>query len=181
MNSEIKMTENTDNIELRSEKVRNIIGQIPPSIIRIGITVIFFVIAGLLTASYFFKYNYTIETTATIYQQNDTTFIQIKIPANEINKVKKGHQVILSFDKIQNLYNNRVITQIQTIPNRLQIIENEGYFIAQIKIPYNLKTPENEIIEIFDKTEVKAEIITDKISFFDRIIEPFKSIMNARE
>ncbi len=175
------MAENTDNIELRSEKVRNIIGQIPPRIIRIGITVIFFVIAGLLTGSYFFKYNYTIDTSATIEQHNDTTFIQIKVPANEIYKVKKGQQIILSFDKIQNLYNKRVVTQIQTTPNRLQIKENEGYFIAQIKIPHNFKTPENEIIEIIDKTEVKAEIITDKISFFDRIIEPFKIIMNARE
>lgn len=175
------MSENIDNIELRSEKVRNIIGQIPPRIIRIGITVIFFVIAGLLTGSYFFKYNYTIDTSATIYQRNDTTFIQITIPANEIDKVKKGHQVILSFDKIQNLYNKRVVTQIQTIPNRLQIKDNEGYFVAQVKILHNFKTPENEIIEIINKTEVKAEIITDKISFLDRIIKPFKNIINARE
>ncbi len=172
---------NTDNIELRSEKVRNIIGQIPPRIIRIGITVIFFVVAGLLTGSYFFKYNYTIDTTATIYQRNDTTFIQIKIPANEIYKVKKGHQIILTFDKIQNLYNKRVVTQIQTIPKKLQIKDNEGYFVAQVKILHNFKTPENEIIEIIDKTEVKAEIITDKISFFDRIIKPFKNIMNERQ
>ena len=175
------MSENKDNIELRSEKIRNIIGQIPPKIIRVGITVIFFVVVGLLTGSYFFKYNYTIDTSATIYQRNDTIFVKIIIPANEINKVKKGHQVILNFDKIQNLYNKRVITQIQTIPNRLQIKENEGYFIVQIKIPHNFKTSENEIIEISDITKIKAEIITDKISFFDRMIEPFKNIIDAKE
>jgi len=175
------MAENTDNIELRSEKVRNIIGQIPPRIIRIGITVIFFVIAGLLTGSYFFTYNYTIDTSATIYQKNDTTFIQIKIPANEIDKVKKGHQVILSFDKIQNLYNKRVVTEIQKTPNKLQIKDNEGYFTAQIKIPHNFTTTENETIEIYEKTKIKAEIITDKISFFDRIVSPFKNIINERK
>ena len=53
--------EEIDKIELRSEKVRNIIGKIPPMIIRVGISVIFFIIIGLLAGSYFFKYDYTIE------------------------------------------------------------------------------------------------------------------------
>jgi hypothetical protein len=39
---------NKDNIELRSEKVRNIIGQMPPFLIRWGNTIIF-VILLLLT------------------------------------------------------------------------------------------------------------------------------------
>ncbi len=174
------MTENTDNIELRSEKVRNIIGQIPPRIIRNGISVIFIVIAGLLTGSYFFEYNYNIKTIATIKQKNDTIFISIKIPANELNKVKIGHKVILTFDNIQNLYNKRVVTTIQEIPTTIKITDNKGYFIAKIKQKGVLKTTENETIKLSDETEVKAEIITDKISFFDRIIEPFKNIMNAK-
>ena len=171
----------TDNIELRSEKVRNIIGQIPPRIIRTGITVIFIVILGILTGTYFFEYEYTIKTTATIEQRNDTTFILINIPANERNKVKKGHKVILSFDNIQHLYNRRIETEIQEIPNTIQIAEKKGYFVAQLIIVEKLKTSENEIIEISERTKIKAEIITDKISFFDRIIRPFKNIMNGKD
>jgi hypothetical protein len=175
------MAENIDNIELRSEKVRNIIGQIPPRIIRIGITVIFLIIIGILTGTYFFEYNYTIETTATIEQRNDTTFIQINIPANEKNKIKKGHKVVLSFDNIQNLYNKRLETEIQKIPNTLIISKNEGFYIAEIEIIGKIKTSENETLKIQERKDVKAEIITDKISFFDRIIKPFKNIMNARK
>lgn len=183
------MTENTDNtniehsrnIELRSEKVRNIIGQIPPKIIRTGITVIFIVVVGILTGTYFFEYEYTIETSATIEQRNDTTFIEIKIPANEINKVKQGHKVILSFDNIQNLYNKRIVTEIQEMPNALQISENKGFFTAKVEIVGKLKTVKTETFEIYEKTEVKAEIITNKISFFDRIIKPFKNIMDANK
>jgi len=122
------MAENIDNIELRSEKVRNIIGQIPPRIIRTGISIIFIVVIGILTGTYFFKYEYTIKTTATIEQINNTTFIEIKIPANEIAKVKKGHKVILSFDNIQNLYNKRFNTELQKIPNTLRISKNEGFY-----------------------------------------------------
>jgi hypothetical protein len=175
------MTEQTDNIELRSEKVRNIIGQIPPKIIRIGISVIFLIIIGILIGTYFFEYEYTIETTAITEQKNDTTYIQIRIPANEKNKVKKGHRVILNFGNIQNLYNKRIVTEIQELQNTIQIEEKKGYFIAQTKIIGSLKTSENEMIKIFEKVELKAEIITDKISFFERIIRPFKNIMNARE
>ena len=40
-------------IELRSEKVRHIIGEIPSRIVRYGITIITIVILGLLTGAYF--------------------------------------------------------------------------------------------------------------------------------
>lgn len=173
------MATDKDNIELRSEKVRNIIGQIPPRIIRVGITVIFFIIIGFLIGSYYFKYEYTIKTSATIEQRNDTTFIKIKIPANEKNKVKTGQHVILTFDNIQNLYNQRVETKIQAIPNTIQIENKAGYYIAEIIISKQLKTTENETIKLNEKTEVKAEIITDKISFFERMIRPFKNIMSS--
>lgn len=175
------MGKNADNIELRSEKVRNIIGQIPPKIIQIGITIIFLIIVGILIGTYFFEYEYTIETTATIEQINDTTHIQIEIPANEINKIRAGHRVLLTFDNIQNLYNQRIETKIQEIPSRLQIADKKGYYVAKIAIISALKTTENEYVDIRKKTEVKAKIITDKEKFFDKIINPLKNILKARE
>ena len=42
-----------DKIELRSEKVRTIIGEIPSRVVRYGIIVITIVISGLLAAAYF--------------------------------------------------------------------------------------------------------------------------------
>lgn len=47
---------NKDNIELRSEKVRNIIGQMPPFLIRWGnMILIIIVIILLIVATYFYK------------------------------------------------------------------------------------------------------------------------------
>lgn len=47
---------NKDNIELRSEKVRNIIGQMPPFLIRWGNTIlIIIVIILLIVGVYFYK------------------------------------------------------------------------------------------------------------------------------
>lgn len=50
-----------DKIELRSERVRHIIGEIPSGIIRYGITIITIVILGLLVGAYFIPYPETIK------------------------------------------------------------------------------------------------------------------------
>ena len=48
-----------DNIELRSEKVRNLIGEIPPSLVRWGTAVIVLIFLLLLTALCFLPYPYS--------------------------------------------------------------------------------------------------------------------------
>ena len=47
-------TDEQNRIELRSEKVRNIIGQMPPFLIRWGNTVLLIIFILLLAAGYFF-------------------------------------------------------------------------------------------------------------------------------
>ena len=42
----------SDNIELRSEKVRNIIGKIPPRLVRVGTVVITIIVLALAVAFY---------------------------------------------------------------------------------------------------------------------------------
>lgn len=174
------MTEK-DNIELRNGKVRNIIGQIPPRIIRSGITVIFFVIAGILTGAYFFEYDYIIKTTATIVQHNDTTIIEIKIPGNEIGKIKLQNKVILNFDNIPNLHSKRIETAIQALPNKIEISKNGGYYLGDIMLMGDILAETGEKLYITEQTLINADIITDKISFFDRIIEPFGALFNKKE
>jgi hypothetical protein len=175
------MSKHTDNIELRSEKVRNIIGQIPPKIIRVGITTIFFIIISLLIGSYYFEYEYTIKTTALIEQSQDTTKIQIPVPANEIEKVKEGQKAILSFDNIQNVYNEKIVVQIQSMPKIIFITEKRGFYFAEIILTRKLLSQNGNEMIIDDKIEVKAEIICGKTSFFDKITEPFKSILKTKD
>ena len=49
-----------DKIELRSEKIRHIIGEIPSRIVRYGITIITIVLLVLLVGAYFIPYPETI-------------------------------------------------------------------------------------------------------------------------
>ncbi|MDE6077197.1 MAG: hypothetical protein K2G29_05640 [Muribaculaceae bacterium] len=48
-----------DNIELRSEKVRKLIGEIPPSLVRWGTAIIAILFLALLAAVYFLPYPYS--------------------------------------------------------------------------------------------------------------------------
>lgn len=48
-----------DNIELRSEKVRKLIGDIPPSLVRWGIVIITIVFGVLLAAICLLQYPYS--------------------------------------------------------------------------------------------------------------------------
>jgi hypothetical protein len=72
--------ENNDYIELRSEKVRNIIGQVPPRIIRVGVTVffIFFLLIGVVMYLYKFTYNYKVE--SVLWQVNDSIIYNLYVP-----------------------------------------------------------------------------------------------------
>lgn len=58
--------------ELRSEKVRSIVGQIPSSLVRYGITAIGAVLLCLLAVAYFLPYKQVYSGTATIHKTATT-------------------------------------------------------------------------------------------------------------
>ena len=66
-----------NNIELRSEKVRHIIGQVPPALVRIGTMVITLVVIALVIASYTIRYPITIEAQGKV-MRNDS--VELLVP-----------------------------------------------------------------------------------------------------
>ena len=60
-------------LELRSEKVRSIVGQIPSSLVRYGITAIGAVLLCLLAIAYFLPYKQVYSGTATIHRVTTAT------------------------------------------------------------------------------------------------------------
>ena len=60
----------SENIELRSAPVQEILGRPPRWIIRWGITIIFIIVAGLVIGSYFFKYPDVLTATITVTTEN---------------------------------------------------------------------------------------------------------------
>jgi len=162
------MENDNENIELRSDKVRSIIGQIPPWIIRSGTSVILLIVLILLTSSYYFKYPYTV-TTSIKFSKNNNSFIGlVKIPANNISIVEKGQEVEIHFENIKNLKGLFFKTTINNISNKITVAKKKGFYIAEI----------NNIgdLNITEEINGVATIKTDEISFFERIIKPFKTL-----
>lgn len=175
------MANESENIELRSEKVRSIIGQIPPRLMRIGISVIFLVFIGVIMGTYFFEYEYTIKTKASLTKQGDSIIMQIIIPLNESSRIEKGQKLILNFDNIPNMYGQQIITSLPTISSTIQISRKGGYFISECFLSENAQTKKGNSLKIDGTVVVNVEIQTGKIRFFDRIFEPIQKIFKQRK
>ena len=87
------------NIELRSEEVQDIMGKMPPSILRWGTTVIALVVMILLVGSYFFQYPEKLSGLILI-EKNEApvTTASLFVPANASEKVKVGQKVHIQLD-----------------------------------------------------------------------------------
>ena len=77
-------------IELRSEKVRNIIGNIPPLLVRCGILIISFIVIGFLVAAFLIPYPESIKVNGMVVSQNEAN---IYIPYSYLSNIKKGMNV----------------------------------------------------------------------------------------
>lgn len=82
-------------IELRSEKVRHIIGEIPSGIVRYGITIITIVIIGLLVGAYFIPYPETISAKVHMTNAHQGT---IALPYKYVNTIAKGMTANIEFE-----------------------------------------------------------------------------------
>ena len=66
---------NNKDIELRSEEVQEVMGQVPAWIVRWGITLLFLVVVALLVGSCFFKYPDVITADMTLTGQHPATAV----------------------------------------------------------------------------------------------------------
>jgi multidrug efflux pump subunit AcrA (membrane-fusion protein) len=73
------MPKDTNNIELRSDEVKDIIGSVPGRIIRYGILSVFSVVALLIVGSFFFSYPDVITARITLTGQNPPADIKARL------------------------------------------------------------------------------------------------------
>ena len=118
-------------IELRSEKVRHIIGEIPSGIVRYGITIITIVILVLLVGAYFIPYPETISARIEMTNRQQGT---VDIPYKYVNTVKKGKNVSIELEGYNTeMYGaaNGMITATMHTPRQTAA---GNVFTAQVKV-----------------------------------------------
>lgn len=120
-----------DKIELRSEKVRQIIGEIPSGIVRYSIMIITVVVLVVLVGAYFIHYPEYINATIQMTNANQGT---IAIPYKHVNTVEKKMEVRIELEGYDaEIYGivHGIITTSSRIP---QQTETGCVFTAQVMI-----------------------------------------------
>ena len=118
-------------IELRSEKVRHIIGEIPSRIVRYGITVITIVILGLLVGAYFIPYP---ETISAKVQMTNAYQGAITIPYKYVNTIASGMTANIEFEGYDAATYGTANGKIIATSHTPRQTASGSVFMAQIKV-----------------------------------------------
>ena len=84
-----------DNIELRSDKVRNIIGMVPPWLVRTGTAVISLVVVALAFVAYSVHYPITVEAQGEIKGKDSLEFL---VPYKYIYLFKEPRNLLVCYE-----------------------------------------------------------------------------------
>lgn len=128
---------NQEMIELRSEKVRYVIGQIPPVLVRTGTMIVTIFFAIICYVAYKIPFPYTIDTDGIIVSSgsiNNNLMIELFIPYryNDYYQVKR--QVSTTYEGRENVV---LECDIDSISDNVVILNGEHFFRAYIRISKN--------------------------------------------
>ena len=162
-----------DNIELRSEKVKDIIGQVPPVLIRFGNGIIFFIFLGILCCFTFIKYDHIIETETVIVSDSNIFIAKIRIPPSDKQRIIVGQKVILYLDNKSSIFYDRFEFFIDNMPKTTYINNNEPIILLEKAIRNPIQSEHGNVIFFSDSCVFKTEILTNKESILNSFISQF--------
>mgnify|MGYP000762120252 CR=1 FL=1 len=154
---------NFDQIELRSEKVRNIIGVIPPSLVRFGISIIAFIFVLLAIAAYYIPYPENIEGQAVAIISNHKNHVRVLVPYKYLSEITLGMDIQIEFDGYPSKKYGTIKSQIAIIDNKVITIDNDNYFVANILLPSHTQ------YEIRNGMKGKVSILISNETLLDKI------------
>lgn len=123
----------TDNIELRSEKVRHIIGQVPPALVRMGTVVISLVVIALGIASYTIHYPITVEAQGKVRGNGS---IELLVPYKYLYLFDEPRTARISIEG-QDDDVVPIVCPITSHNDKLLIVDGKHYFTAKTHIRSN--------------------------------------------
>ena len=123
----------TDNIELRSEKVRHIIGQVPPALVRTGTMVITLVVIALAIASYTIRYPITIEAQGKV-MRNDS--VELLVPYKYLYLFDEPRMARITLEGQDNDVAS-IVCSVTSHNDKLLVIAGNHYFAAKTYIRSN--------------------------------------------
>lgn len=114
----------SDNIELRSEKVRNVIGKVPPRLVSLGTVIITIIVLALAIAFYKIPYPISIEANGEVINQET---VQVFVSYKYLYLFDESRSAHVSFEGNDDAsYNCNIISHNGKLIHR----EDGNYFMA---------------------------------------------------
>ena len=142
-----------DNIELRSEKVRHIIGQVPPTLVRIGTLIITLIVIAIAIASYTIRYPITIEAQGMV-TSNDS--VELLVPYKYLYLFDAPRTARITLEGQDN-DNAPIVCPVISHNDKLLVVGGNHYFTAKTNIRSNVSNAQPGLkvsarIVVSDKT-----------------------------
>ncbi len=143
----------SDNIELRSEKVRNVISKVPPRLVSLGTVIITIIVLALAVAFYKIPYPISIEATGEVINQRT---VQVFVPYKYLYLFNEPRTAHVSFEGNDNAsYNCDIISYNTKLIHR----EDGNYFMAIATMC--TQGPNTFVLQKYMKADVRI-IVSDK-------------------
>lgn len=144
-------------IELKSEKVQSIIGEIPPTLIRWGTTIIATILFLFAIVAYFVPYPETLKINGNV-EVKGIPSVKVMLPYEYINRISQGMDVMIICDDENLSFKEKVLS----INRKQQNISEKIFFTVTI----HLQSKDVDILK--DKKITVSFLISDR-SFWQHI------------
>lgn len=123
-----------DNIELRSEKTRRLIGANPSGIVGYGTLLLSAVIIATLAATYFIPYPNNLQVPAKVIATEDALKVHAYIPYSYASTIYEGMKAMIEFEGYPASDYGYLATVILFIDKDVQTINNQNVFTVILDV-----------------------------------------------
>jgi len=189
----------TNNIELRSEEVQEIIGIVPHWLLRSGITVVFIIVSVLFAGSFFFKYPDVVTAKATLSGNTPPANIKARLNGKitqlfvEDKQQVRKDEVLAIIENTCNYAHYKVVyslmdslnqsietTEIEKLPcaenHSLQLGELQNYYSGFLK---QLKSYKNFVQIDYQRRKING--LNLQIAEYTRYTENLQNLVNLSQ
>lgn len=149
----------------RSEEVQEIMGRMPPWILRSGITLIAILVLAAFVAAWFFRYPEVIQTKVVMMRQQSSYVVKGSMPASGAWKVKTGQKVLIRLTAYP-------YEEYGLLPGTVMFAEAnvaDTNFQVSINLDHLLHTTTGKEIPAQPRLDGTAEIMTEDKSVLQRM------------
>lgn len=156
------MEDKEKSYELRSEKVRSIVGQIPPALVRYGTIILFAVLVVIFGIAYFMPYKQVYSGTITFYDFSEPTTTAYISYANDkvLTNIEEPIPLTIHLDA------QDITVQLRSIENRRDTLNRYSAIIEVSMVAQDKSDLQNTT---FDFT-----LVEHRTNLLDHLIPVFK-------